>query len=203
MIERHRHEGLAHLGIAGDDAQLVRGEMLAGQSGEQLGKSWCQFGRLDQHAVASGERCRDRRDGKLEGVVPGRDDAHETKRLRQQAIAARQERQGGGDTTLPHPAFQMRQRVADAGAHDEQFGKARLMRRAAAKVGTDRRANVGLMLLGQRQQAFQAVFPHTQIGKGLLLEGRALQLEPFAEDILSHLQHRTLPGSPGQAYILT
>ncbi|BCG99280.1 hypothetical protein MesoLj131b_12800 [Mesorhizobium sp. 131-2-5] len=29
-----------------------------------------------------------------------------------------------------------------------------------------------------------------------------MQLEPFAQDILSHLQHRALPGSSDQAYIL-
>ncbi|BCG99279.1 hypothetical protein MesoLj131b_12790 [Mesorhizobium sp. 131-2-5] len=135
--------------------------MFAGQSGEQRREGRRQFGRLDQHAVAGGERCRDRRDGKLEGVIPRRDDTDDTKRLRQEAIAARQERQGGGDTTLAHPAAQMRQCVADAGAHDKQFCKARLMRRAAAEVGVDRGANVGLMPLGQGQQALQAVFPNT------------------------------------------
>ena len=102
--------------------------MLAGEFGEQFRESRCQFGWLDQHTVAGGKRGRDRRNGKLKGVIPGRDDADDTKRLRHEAVFARQERQGGGDAALPHPAFQMRQRMADAGAHDEQFGKARFMR---------------------------------------------------------------------------
>ena len=69
----------------------------------------------------------------------------------------------------------MRQRVADAGAHDKQLGKARLVCRAAAKVGIDRGADLSLMPLGQRQQALQPVFPNAEVRKGLLLEGGALQ----------------------------
>lgn len=193
MIKGHRYEGLAHFGVAGDHAQLVGGKVLAGQSGEQRRESRRQFGRLDQHAVTGGQGCRDRCDGELEGVVPGRDDADDAKRLRQQAISAGQERQGGGDTTLPHPAAKMGKRVADAGAHDEQFGKAGLMRRAAAEVGVDRRADFRLMLFGERQQAFQALLSYAKVRKGLCLEGRTLPFEPVAERVLSDLQHRVLP----------
>ena len=67
--------------------------MLAGEFCQQLRESRGQFGWLDQHTVAGCKRCRDRRDGELKGVIPGRDDADHTERLRHQAIAARQERQ--------------------------------------------------------------------------------------------------------------
>ncbi len=81
----------------------------------------------------------------------------------------------------------------DAGAHDEQLGKPRFLGRAGGEIAVDRRADLGLVLFGERQQTLQPVLAHVQRRERLLLEGPALRFKSDPEGVLSGLQHRYLP----------
>jgi hypothetical protein len=81
MIEGQLRKRLRDAGVALDDRQLVLGEVLADQLGEQRRGMRRHLGHLDQRPIAGGQRCGERRDGEENRVVPGDDDAHGAERL--------------------------------------------------------------------------------------------------------------------------
>lgn len=110
----------------------------------------------------------------LQRIVPRRDHADHAQRLRQQAVAARQEMHLRGHAARAHPATQVAQGMADAGAHHEQFSQPAFVRAAAAEVGIDGRDEARLAPMRQLQQAAQAIDAHLPGGHRLAVECRAL-----------------------------
>ena len=114
VIELRRGERAPDVGIARHDGELVLGEAPRDELGDQRRGPRRELGGLHQHAIAGGERAGRRHDRELERVVPRRDDADDTERLRQDFAAPGQQRERRGNAPRSHPARQIAQRVANA-----------------------------------------------------------------------------------------
>jgi hypothetical protein len=135
VVEGQLREGGAERGIALHDLHLVGVEDRGEHAREQRAHGRRVFGRLDHHAVAGGERARQRHDGQLEGIVPGRDDADHAERRVAHFAARRPEGQVDRAPLRPHPLAQALAREVDLVERHQHVGAERLQRCAPAEIG--------------------------------------------------------------------
>jgi hypothetical protein len=140
-----------------------------------------QVGRLDQHAVAGGERGDRRPERELQRIVPRRHHADDTARLRRDPVVARPEMRGGRHAALAHPLPQVRARMAQAATDHEQFGELRLVRGASAEIGVDRLHERGFMRIEQRAQTVEPRQADRERRRGIARIGGALAFEAGGE----------------------
>lgn len=107
MIERQVCESFCDLVLDAGDEQLRGVEFLRDRLLQQRGKVRHEFARLDDDAVAGRERADRRRKRELKRIIPGRDDADDSERLRDQAVARGKELQRSCYALRRHPALQM------------------------------------------------------------------------------------------------
>ena len=119
-----------------------------------------QLARLDHGAVAGGDGADRGRERELQRIVPGRDDADNPERLRDQAILARHELQRGVHAARRHPFLQMLDGVLDLDIEEQRLGDGGLDGRAVAEIGRDRLDEPRLIVLHHLAQPPQPVDPH-------------------------------------------
>ena len=117
MIERQRCKGPGDIVVDAGDENFGGVELGRYQLSQQRGESRHQFARLDHHAVARGKRPDGGRQRELKRIIPGRDDADDAERLRDQPVLGRHELQCGRDASRRHPFLQMFGGVPDLAEH--------------------------------------------------------------------------------------
>ncbi len=199
MIERQLREGLGDAILDAGDDKLRRRERARDQLSQQFGEAWRQLAGLDHDEVAGGNRADRRRQGQLQRVIPGRDDADDAERLRDQAIAGRPELQRGGDAPRRHPAGKLLHRVLDLGEQEQRLGDRGLDAGAMAEIGGDRRDEARLVGREQVAQPLQPRAPDREIGRSSAARQRDHGVEGIVErgqrGTFQGLVHRRLLGS--------
>ncbi len=119
-------------------------------------------GGFQHHAVACGDRARQRIEGELEGVVPRRHDEHHPFRLADDAARRGKEKGRRGHPPAAGPAFQVPQLVADFGQHDGRFADVGLFA-GFVQVGVQGLRRFRLAGLYGFQQPAQVFFPECEL----------------------------------------
>ena len=167
MIERQRGEGFRDLLLDAGHHHFAGVELGGNQLLQQRGKPRHQFARLDHHPVARGDRADCRRQGQLQRIIPGRDDADDAERLRDQPVLGRHELQRGGDAPRRHPFFQVLGGVLDFAEHEHRLREQGLDAAAMAEIRRDRRIKTGLIVGDDRAQPRQPVEALLERRRGL------------------------------------
>jgi hypothetical protein len=118
------------------------------------------FGRLEQHVVAGSDRGDQRDQGQVHRIIPWRHHADHADRLAPHLCACRPQAPADADAARFHPATQVAAQVVDLGDHRHRIGEQRLVRRAVAEVGLDRRDHgvaAGLECLAQASEVVEAL----------------------------------------------
>ncbi len=157
VIERQRREALCDLLLDAGDHHFAGVEFGRDQLLQQRGKPRHQFARLDHHPVARGDRAHRRRQGQLQRIIPGRDDADDAERLRDQPVFGRHELHCGGDAPRRHPFLQVFGGVLDFAEHEHRFREQGLGGTTMAEIGRDCRLETGLVVGDDRTQPRQPV----------------------------------------------
>ena len=183
MVERQLRERPADLGVPDDHAHLVPGIDVGEQVLQQVGRARGQFGGLHEHRVAAGERLGGRDDGKLERIVPGRDDADDALGLVAHIGAAGN---GNADVEMPRgrgPPVEVAACVLDRGDAHGDLGGQGLVGRAVAEVRADRLDDLAAALADRAHQVAQLHAADAYARRGLERKGGALGLEERAQPI--------------------
>jgi hypothetical protein len=136
--------------------------------------------RLPAASAPIGER-------ELQRIVPGRDDADNADRLRDQAVFGRPELQRGRNTLRRHPLLQVLCGVLDLGEQEQRFGNRGLDGGAVAEIGRDRLREAGLVLGDRRAQPLQPV------------EARLVGRRPVGARAIEHAMEGVLQGQEARA----
>ena len=117
---------------------LRRIEGIAQQAREERRGGGRQLGRLEQDPVARRQRRGQGQQGELEGVVPGRDDAHHPERNPTHLRVRGSEGQSDRFALGAHPAGEMAPHVPDRSPHGLKFADLRLLARPSAVIRINR-----------------------------------------------------------------
>ena len=180
MIERQRREALRDLVLDAGDDHFGGVEFGRDHLFQQRGKPRHQFARLDHHPVARGDRAHRRRQRQLQRIIPGRDDADDAERLRDQPVFGRHELQRGGDAPRRHPFLQVLGGVLDFAEHEHRFREQGLDAAAMAEIRRDRRFETGLVVGDDRAQPRQPVETLLERRRGL----RPRQVEQAVKGVI-------------------
>ncbi len=168
VVERQARKALRDLALDAGDEQLGRIESRGDRLLQQRRKMRGQLARLDENAVAGGERADRGRQRELERIIPGRDDADDTERLRHQPVAGRQELQRGRDPLRRHPALQVLCRMPDLGEQQHRLGDGGLDRRTVTEIGRDCLPKTLFVVGDDAAQPRQPVEPFGKAGRWLV-----------------------------------
>ncbi len=157
VVERERGKSLGDLILDAGDDHFGRVEFRRDHLFQQRREPRRQLARLDHHPVAGGERPDRRRQRELERIIPGRDDADDAERLRDQVVFRRPELQRGRNAPRRHPCLQVLGGVLDLREQKQRFGDRGLDCRAVAEIGQDRLLEACLVLGDRRAQPLQQV----------------------------------------------
>ena len=138
VVERQRGEGLADVGAARHDRDLIFRKDLPHHGDDQLGRLRRVLGGLQHRAIAGGDGGCERHQAEARGIVPRRDDADDAERLEHDLCGSRTELHGDAPRARTHPAPQVPAQIVDAldGGHDLHDGG--LVGGPMAEVGIDR-----------------------------------------------------------------
>ena len=180
MIERQRcHEG-RNRRIALHHAHLVGRKELRNQRRELRRSVRREFARLDDHAIASSERVDGRPQRQLHRVVPWRDDAHHTERLRLHVGARRHQIQRRARAARLHPLGELLEHMRELCAQHEEIGHFGETLRTHAKVRLHRSRQHGRVFFDEFLQPEQTLAAHQQGHLHLRPAGLALQRKQLA-----------------------
>ena len=138
MVERQAREFGGDFGTAEHDGDLVFLECLTDCAVQKVTEIRRLFGRFDDDAIAAGDGVDQRREGKLQRIVPRRDNADDPERLWPHPGRAGPEVEPDLAITRLHPPFHVLARVPDGGDQHHGFEQVRLESRPIAEVGRNR-----------------------------------------------------------------
>ncbi len=186
MVERQARERLPDLRVAQDDGEFVFAETRGDEFLQQRRCCGRQFRRLEQHAVAGGQRAERGRQRQLHRVIPRADDPCDTKRLPLDACASRLQVQWSRHALAAHPARKVRLRVRDFRGDDVQLGETRLVFGPVAEIAVHRGGESRFVLRDQRLESREPVDARAQVRIPFARECRALQREEPVEVGIVH-----------------
>jgi len=184
LLEQLRRLGHAAL----DDLHGAAVEVLGHELRDQLGCGGRDLGGLDQRAAAGGQSANQRREGELEGVVPGRDDQGDAQRLGAHAALAGLIDQRRGYALGLHPTREVLLHVDDVVRHERHLRRVGLEARLA-HVGGEGVEDVVLMLAHQSQE-------RVELSASPLLGARLATIEAAVE--LGHERGDLVEGGAGR-----
>ncbi|MNZ69421.1 hypothetical protein D3C78_877190 [compost metagenome] len=181
VIEGQARELGRHIDIALHHAELVGREKLRHQR-RQLGRGvGREFAGLEHHAVARGQRRDGRRQGQLQGIVPGRNHAHHTQRLALYARPRGQQVQRRAHFLRLHPARELAQTLIEQIAQHKEIRHFGQTRRTHAEIGLHRRRQHRPMLLQHLAHTQQSLAAHQQRHIHLSAAGLVLDFKQAME----------------------
>ena len=187
VVEIERGELLAHLGVTGDDGDLLDVEHVVPGVRQHLGGPRHPLRHLDHHAVAGGQ-CRDRRRrGEREREVPHPHHADDAERARLHLGAQSSESQHGSAQDAPrrarsHPARDPSTLDLRLGAEREDVVDERRHLAPEAEVGRDGVDDRIRVVQHRVREPVDPISPECQRRRAVAVERRPLQGE--------HLRHR-------------
>ena len=143
-VEPLAQQRLGGLALALHDGDVFLRKGRADELGNRGGGVRRELGRFEHDAVARGQRADQRREQKLERIVPRADDEGHAIGLGSDEPARGPGEQRGAAALGLHPRRQVAEGMADFAQHEADFGGVGLMRRFA-QVGVERGEQGGLV----------------------------------------------------------
>jgi len=137
QVEGQRREVGGELGAALHERDVIGGEALADDVGDEGADARHELRGLEEHPVARREGVDERGAEELEWVVPGADDADDPEGLRDDLGAARLEEPAHGAGGGAHPVGEVLAGVLDGLKRDEELGDEGLVAGAVPEVFGD------------------------------------------------------------------